>query len=56
MKVYIVTKCFVEKDGCPTENEAVFRSRKDAESLVKSFGDWPKNPDRIYEVEEWEVK
>ncbi len=56
MKVYIVTKCFVEKAGCPTENEAVFRSREDAVALVKKYGPWPMNPERFYEIEEWEVK
>lgn len=55
MKVYVVTKCFIERDGCPTENVAVFRSRKDAEALVKEY-EWAMGPERIYEVEEWEVK
>ena len=60
MKVYIVVKCFVERDGCPSENEAVFRSREDAEAAAEYWGStslaWHMNPSRSYEVEEWEVK
>ena len=55
MKVYIVTKCSVEKDGCPTENVAVFESVKDAYALVKVY-DAVGSTQLIYAVQEWEVK
>ena len=55
VKVYIVTKCFVEKDGCPTENVAVFESVKDAYALVKVY-DAVGSTQLIYAVQEWEVK